>query len=182
MRLIAHIKKRIVSHGAALFALTVLVALATARPATGARVELHWKHPGNATYELYIGQQVGAGPEIFVQRVHADDASSGRSYRWALGGVDPRRPAFFFLLAINSRGQLSRPSDIREVTPDDFCAAFDLDGDRQVSASDILAILRRVVGLDGSTGTTVSDAYEILLVAEELGCDARLGVTEARAE
>ena len=160
---------------------TALIAAGTLAEPPGthaAAVRLTWQHPGETAYEIYVSQATEGGAHFFVERVGSTDAADGDAFRSVGRGLHPLRTAFFIMVAIDDLGRASAPSRILGVTAEDFCMAFDVDGDGAVTAMDVLRVLRRVVGVEERNGVTVSDAYEILTFANELGCEERL----ARAE
>jgi hypothetical protein len=85
------------------------------------------------------------------------------------------------MVAIDEFGRASPPSRILGLTAEDFCMAFDVDGDGSVTVLDVLVVLQRVVHAAENDDVTVSDAYEILTLANAFGCEELLAITEARA-
>jgi len=161
-------------------ALVVIVIVIVPAVTHAAAVRLTWQHPGDASYEIYVSQAADGGAHFFVERVGSTDATDGDAFRSIVRGLHPLRTAFFIMVAIDELGRASAPSRILGVSAEDFCMAFDVDGDGTVTALDVLLVLRRVVDVEENGGVTVSDAYEILTFANTLGCEERLAITEAR--
>lgn len=167
---------------AALVAASLLACLlVAAAEARAAGVRLTWQHEGSAEYDIYVSQAAEGGEHFFVEHVGMADAVADGALGCVVRGLDPLRTAFFFLVAVDALGRVSAPSRIIGVSAEDFCMAFDVDRDGEVTIADVMLVLRRVVDREGTDDVTVSDAQEMLVLATELACDDRLATIEARA-
>jgi hypothetical protein len=151
------------------------LAFSWARDADAAGARIVWARQEDAeSYRLYVAQPDADNPLVFDAKIENPGVGDDGNYFYEVDGIDPLRPAFFLMVAINWQGLASDGSNILELGDGSFCDAFDVDGDGRVSTVDALIIARKALGLgqdDSAVEGSIVTALEILRLAASGGCN-----------